>query len=283
MGHRRLLKLGARCALAILACGAAAHGQTPPAAAPAPSAQPPPETATAEAQPDALALLRKELAAQRAELEAQRELGYFAYISNGRTPGEVSLTEDKMVGGRLFARHRGLRLTLGVSGYTLRNVVQEQRVDTGATIGATAVTVYDQRESAVGLDLSFDNGPLRLRSEFTVRAVRAAPGKHPLYLGIQGLHEADRNDWDGYLLGAWQLPWLGIEPFLFVEAFHFFSPTSDGALIGSAGFNVHFNPAVQLKLQWASGFLFEDFGSLRRGAAKNEDSQVVTTRLVVAF
>jgi hypothetical protein len=36
--------------------------------------------------------------------QAPWEFGYFAYVSNGRTPGQVALTEDKMFGARLPTR-----------------------------------------------------------------------------------------------------------------------------------------------------------------------------------
>ena len=44
---------------------------------------------------------------------------YHAYVSNGRTPGEVDLINDKMLGGRAVLRHLwgADSLAIGASGY----------------------------------------------------------------------------------------------------------------------------------------------------------------------
>jgi hypothetical protein len=211
------------------------------------------------------------------------DIGYALYLSNGRTPGALSLTEQKTVGGRLTFRNRRLRLTLGFSGYTGRVVDQQEQLQATGAIGVTIAETVAYQESAFGADLSLDAGPLRVRSEFAFRAVRYDQGKHELFLGVPGLYQASRNEWDWYGLAAWQLPFFGLEPFLYGETYHVPTPGFDGVITLSAGLNIHFNPAVQLKTQYEYGMFFEDLGSLRGGAASKGNPHFLTARLVVAF
>ena len=55
---------------------------------------------------------------------------------------------------------------------------------------------------------------------------------------------------------AHQLPWAGLEPFLGGEVQQQPSVVADGVVVASAGVNIHFNPAVQLKTQLTRAMFF---------------------------
>jgi hypothetical protein len=205
------------------------------------------------------------------------ELGYHAYVGNSRTPSQVDFTDDKSFGGRVFAGSIGsaVQKKLGISGY----------VGTGSNIERTIVSVdpyvlestetvaYD--EWALGADASLDVGKLRLRSEAMVQRRDYASGK-------RGNMDPDSYRWDAYALAAYQLPWWGLEPYAYLEFMHYPSTRGDSAWIPSVGLNVHFNPAVQLKAQYARALFFDYVTESDRNPADN-DAQNLAIRLVVSF
>lgn len=230
--------------------------------------------------------------------QAGWELGYFAYVTNGRTPGEVSLTEDKLVGGRLFARRSGAtRLTLGASGLwghyadTSRQVTSLDPLSTRTTVGVA------YREWVAGVDVALDAGRLRLRSEAVFRSVaydeghRAPPYAQPgvfnitntsFARGFTGVYAPDTNQWDAYLLVAYQLPWLGIEPFAYAEFYRWPTPVGDGIWVASAGLNVHLGSSALIKLQYAFDHAFADVDKPFE-SQNSPEIHLLATRLVLAF
>ncbi len=205
------------------------------------------------------------------------ELGYHAYVGNSRTPSQVDFTDDKSFGGRVFAGSTGsaVQKKFGLSGY----------VGTGSDIQRTIVSVepyvleteqtvaYD--EWALGADASLDVGGLRLRSEAMVQRRDYEPGK-------RGNMRPDGYSWDAYALAAYQLPWGGLEPYAYLEFMHYPSTRGDSAWIPSVGLNVHFNPAVQLKAQYARALFFDYVTESDRTPSDN-DAQNLAVRLVVSF
>ena len=213
------------------------------------------------------------------------ELGYHLYVTNGRTPGEVSLSEDnKLIGGRIFATWtRPVRLTIGASGFLARER-QGERIVTSVeplTIKDKIDVAYDER--AGGVDLSLDWQRLRLRSEFTARHVNYEPYKRALVWGEPGLYDPDHTDWDYYVLGAYRLPWWGLEPYAYFEIYDFRTPVSDGFLTSSVGLNIHFTAAAQLKFQFADSRAFRNVDTLTLLKGPQSWNEVVALRLVLAF
>jgi hypothetical protein len=178
------------------------------------------------------------------------QLDYHAYVSNGRTPGIVALTDDKMVGGRLVvSTMRPHALAFGVSGIRGRYVDQQVNVDvvTGETTRPTTV-LYD--EYALGFDASIDLGGLRLRGEVALRNKRYGTGqREPAW--APGVYTADGNEADAYLLAAYRIPRSRLEPYLYGEWYRWPTPLGEDVLTGSGGLNYYFTPAIQLKLQFS--------------------------------
>jgi hypothetical protein len=211
------------------------------------------------------------------------QLGYYAYLTNGRSLGEVSMTEDnKMVGGRVFATtSRPFRMTLGLSGFL-------DRFDstTANSLGpfvyeGLADTAFDER--GLGADVSMDIGALRLRSEFTLRNIVYDTGLHPSN-GF-GVYYPDRNDVDYYLLAAYQLPWLGLEPYLYGEIYRSTFPFGAIMAVSSVGLNIHFNAAAQIKAQFSQNAFLDNLLTWTHdtpGGATN-DVGLLSARFVLAF
>jgi hypothetical protein len=204
--------------------------------------------------------------------------GYVAYVSNGKTAGTLDVNDDKAFGARLTAATtRPAHLTFGLSGYTGRY----SNVETAAS-GDLAVTSHETvgyRQWDFGADVSLDLDAFRLRSEGVLERVEYRQGHRDTVLGIPGTQWPDRTVWAYYLLGAYQLPWWGLEPYLSGEFFRYPSPLSEGAVIPGAGLNVHFSTEVQLKTQFARAHFF-DFDGKSHG---QQDTSMLASRLVLAY
>lgn len=210
------------------------------------------------------------------------ELGYFAYLSNGRTPGQVSLIEQKMFGGRVFARTtRPYRLTLGLSAFSGR-YSDQTRTGTLPPVIFINTEVVGYREQGYGADASLDLGNLRLRSEVAFHHVVYVPGERDSLLG-PGTFTPNHNDWDAYGLAAYQLPWWGLEPFLYYEFYHFPTPIAEDISYYSAGLNIHFNAFAQLKLQYSHSVFDQPVGPPTGIIASEQAFDFLGARLVLAF
>jgi hypothetical protein len=205
------------------------------------------------------------------------QLDYHAYVSNGRTPGVVSLTENKMFGGRLALSKRGM--AFGLSALRGHYVDQEINLDpvTGATERSTTVS-YD--EVGVGADASIDVGALRLRGELAVRHKRYGRG-HREVSWVPGVYTADGDEADGYALAAYRVPGTHLEPYLYGEWYRWPTPLGQDALTGSAGLNVYFTPAIQLKLQFSVEGRVN--GRDPRLLDYNSRSEFLASKLVMGF
>jgi len=206
------------------------------------------------------------------------QLGYHAYLANGRGPSQVDLGEEKAFGGRVFATSLGgsLKATFGVSGYRGTETDIQKTVVSVAPYELEIEEVGHMDEWSVGADASLDAGPLRLRAEGMVKSRYAAHGKPRLY------NEPDAHYWDGYVLAAYALPWLGLEPYGYFEVMHSPSDLGDTVLIPSAGVNVHFNPSAQLKTQYGHAS-FHDYSIESDRNPSDNNVHNVSARLVVSF
>jgi hypothetical protein len=141
--------------------------------------------------------------------------------------------------------------------------------------------VVEGEEVGLGLDLSLDIDSLRIRSEGVVHFVRYVDGRRPpVTVGRPDAFRPDQNEYDGYVLIAYRLPWLGLEPFAYGELNHFASLFGDEQAILSLGLNIHFTPFAQLKTQVSRALFFDldeegDFG--------RNDMTLLFSRLAVAF
>lgn len=209
------------------------------------------------------------------------DVDYHAYVSNGRTPGQLDPTEDKLLGGRLaLSRTQPFALTLGASGFYSRYSDKRARVVSYAPPEYVRDEVVAFDEAGVGADLAVDAGKLRVRSEFALNRRAYDDGKHePGW--IPGTYFPSRVFWGAYGLVAYDTGFAGLEPYLYGELDRNMLPTSDAIVTPSVGLNVHFTPATQLKLQYSHSkqFDFEDKGR----DLSQETLQFFASRLVVAF
>lgn len=213
------------------------------------------------------------------------ELGYYATISNGRTVGQLDLTDDKMTGGRVYAQfRRGWRGTFGLSALAGRFSDQNRVIRTFLPLVVDRTELIAYNEQVAGADVAIDAGNLRLRSEVIHRRVVYDPGKRETVVGAgPGFYVPDHLETNWYGLGAYQLRWWGLEPFLYAEVLRFPQYLGTGVIMFAPGFNIHFNAAAQLKLQYEKFFLYEDLDHLRQGNSAGNDGSIYMLRLVLAF
>jgi len=225
-------------------------------------------------------------------------LEYFAHVSNGRTPLEFDLSDDKGIGGRLALSWDGdgQRATVGVSSFygTFEDIRKEINVEDATSAGQGFFdwnTFYAYDEYVWGADLAYDLGPVRFRSEGVARWVYYEEGKRQPVFNTNGdpRYTPDRLEWDFYGLAAYRTPW-SIEPYVMAEAAHksFLLPKFGGevrdtsadalAIAYSAGLNIRLTPRVQLKSQFAFLRLFTI-----ENMKHQWDVPIVYTRLVSSF
>jgi hypothetical protein len=214
---------------------------------------------------------------------ADWELGYMAYLSNGRTPGGVDPTDDKMFGGRVYAsRRRPWGLQVGLSGLTGRYSDRQARLTSLMPVVYTQVEATAYREIDLGADVSLDIGRLRLRSEFSRGQYVYEPGKRsPDYFSVNGGQLSDSVQLDWYALAAYRLPWFNLEPYVYFEYFRWPTGLGQGFMAPSAGLNVYFTAAAQLRIQYLQNMFYKDLGNLTR--APELDKKILMARLVLGF
>jgi hypothetical protein len=194
-------------------------------------------------------------------------LAYHAYVSNGRTPGSVDLSDDKMVGGRLMASTtRPYHMAFGVS--AMYGTYSDH---------ATPEVAYS--EAGYAADGSLDAGAWRLRAELTVRHVEYAPGKH-MELAA-GEFAPNAHIADAYVLAAYRIPETRFEPFAYAESYRVPDDAGDLQLQGSVGVTTFFTPSIQLKLQALHArFFYSDHFAL---SANQETETYVGAKLVMGL
>jgi hypothetical protein len=157
----------------------------------------------------------------------------------------------------------------------------EKRVTSFMPFSVTRVFTVRGTEWGVGADFSLDLGALRLRTEGIMRQRRFEDGKRPaITFGPPGSLEPDRNEFDSYMLAAYRLPWLGLEPFGYAELNHVVTMWGDEQAILGGGLNVHFTAFASLRTQ-LSRALFFDLDA--PGSFSQHNMTLLYSRLVVAF
>lgn len=208
-------------------------------------------------------------------------LDYHAYVSNGRGQSQLDLTDNKTIGGRLVLHtNRPFTIRIGASGFAgwVENGVKEPTV-TPEGIRVVQRFPVEYAEQGIAADISIDVGDFRLRTEVQARRVLFDEGKRPpRTLGPA----ADRNEVGAYVLGAYRLPWAGLEPFVFMDFLKWPSVLGEGGLLPSAGLNVHFSPAVVLKTQYTYLKLV-DFEQEPRAPFEDSHLHLLLSRLAIAF
>ena len=186
------------------------------------------------------------------------ELGYAGTFSNGRQEiSNINFDNNFGVGGRVYARRDTghVNTTLGLS-YFMGKVRTNEVDAVLSSSGINGVGLVDKTNSAytehvAGADVSVDIDATRIRAEAIVRRQVFVPGKRDAGNPLFSPGSFTPNQWqeNAYVLIANQLPWGGIEPYLWGEAEEQPNSIGDLVLSGSVGVNVHFNSSIQWKSQ----------------------------------
>jgi len=147
-------------------------------------------------------------------------------------------------------------------------------------LGIESTETVAYRQWDVGADVSLDINSFRIRTELAVERIDYDAGKLEPALGIPGQYWPNRLIWGWYSIAAYQLPWLGLEPYLSCELYRYPTPLSEAVVVPGAGLNIHINTEVQIKSQFTRAHFF-DFN----GAADHsyQDVSMFATRLVIAY
>ena len=210
------------------------------------------------------------------------DFGYDLYVSNGRMLASVDFSDDKALGGRVYAKtRRPFPMQFGASFFsgTTQNYSKAPGVnDMGQVIlKRTETLAYSERD--FGLDLSIDVDALRIRAEVVAKTVVWDPGKRGTTLGVLNANVTNSG---GYLLLAYRLPWLGLEPMIVGEYLRYPNPAyGDVYVVPGGGLNVYINSAVTLRTQYSYARTL----SVRKTSRdySNNYLHVLAARLIIAF
>jgi hypothetical protein len=221
------------------------------------------------------------------------EIGYALHVTNGRTPLDFDLSEDKAVGARLYYALESDfgRLVLGTSGYWGTYLDQQRQYTPMAKSIVSLVDVVKYTEEVLGFDVALDVGDLRVRSELVLRWINYSDGKSQRALlqdGSTGFLP-NRLEYAGYAMVAYRTPWY-VEPYLEAEtasksavvprwAGEGTSGESNSAsLFLSAGFNIELTTHTLFKTQVVWDTAYD-----RQYKNKITDSPILFVRVVDSF
>jgi hypothetical protein len=162
-------------------------------------------------------------------ISAGSELGYSLHVSNGRSPLDFDLSEDKAIGARVYYAHdaEATRMVLGASGYLGTYLDTEKVINLSAATQSasfanddlyTVNTTVDFAEQVLGLDAALDIGQLRVRSEAVLRWVNYEADKSERISTPDGSVQylPNRLEWSAYALAAYRTPFR-LEPYVQLE------------------------------------------------------------------
>lgn len=223
------------------------------------------------------------------------EIAYRAWLTNGRTEENwLDYTNDKAFGGRVFVRNESGKVRTQIGASYHHGKVENKVVDiTGAPpftedVEFNAYSTMAYHEDIFGLDLSMDIVDTRIRLEGISQLRRYEEGKRPtngVEMSVPGTEQPDGWRQSAYLIVAQQLPWWGLEPYLYGEVMRQdWAIAGDGLALASVGLNIHFTPQAMLKTQGTMSYFFkwkqdEDFP----GDPTLNNTKSITSRLVLAF
>lgn len=212
------------------------------------------------------------------------ELGYAAYVTNGRAPFLEDPTDGKAFGARIFANLNGTNhtLRLGASGFA-GDSLEKDKVLTISSSGPSVVTSnkYRYKEWALGGDLSLDWKKLRVRTEGMVHRVDHGDSPHePVAFAEPGTTHPDRFEYYWYSIFAYRMG--AFEPYTYTEL-KYLSPRDgafDMAYLPGLGLNIYFSPYAQLKTQYVAAKFYRLADG---GDASDRDFRLLDSRFVLSF
>ncbi|WP_437578396.1 hypothetical protein [Sorangium sp. So ce887] len=177
------------------------------------------------------------------------ELGYNAYVSNGRTENApFAFDDNRGFGGRLHASYEDpgkLTLKLGASFIASRS--RDWVSDT--KLGEFAPTIHSTwalREYVGAGDVSLDVGKTRLRAEAAVIRAVFEEGKRQ---GGFGFFAPNAWKTSAYAVAAHRLDFLNMEPFVIGATVHAPFSGHDTMFQVGGGLNFYITPDVTLRTQ----------------------------------
>lgn len=210
-------------------------------------------------------------------------IGYHAGVSNGRQRSLVDFTDNKSVNGRVWARYnRKVELQMGLTGWW--GIMEDIRKDLTSIdpVEIEIVETIKRKEWALGADFSLDIGGTKVRAEGLVHSSRYARGQRApaaLLLSPVGTFDADRIMWGAYLTLAHRIAWF--EGYFQYDWHHIPSRFGDAGALYGPGFNLHFSPHAQLKVQYGYLHFFDMFAN--DGDHSVHNFHEVAIRWVLAF
>lgn len=178
------------------------------------------------------------------------ELGYRAYVSNGRMDqSQLEVDPFKLFGGRLYARYTGeVNALLGMSGFYNQEATIEKSIESfdPFLVGSERTEQYE--EWGIAGDLSLDVGDLRTRTEIVLNQREYVDGLRAQVPGSP-VYRIDETRWNVYNILAYRLPWGGLEPFSYIEYARRPTATDNSSWVLSGGLIEHLAEGTQLKFQ----------------------------------
>jgi hypothetical protein len=212
------------------------------------------------------------------------ELGYAAYVTNGRAPYLEDQTDGKAGGARLFANLSGKNslLKLGLSGYAGDSLEKIKSLSISNGQPSIAVSnAYRYKEWALGGDVSLDWKRLRIRTEGLVHRVDHGDSPHePVAFAQPGTTHPNRYEYYWYSIFAYRLGW--IEPYTYTEL-KYLSPRDgsfDMSYLPGLGLNIYFSAYAQLKAQYVATKFYRVADG---GDASDKNFRLIDTRFVLSF
>lgn len=212
------------------------------------------------------------------------ELGYAAYVTNGRAPYLEDPTDGKALGARAYASIRGENhtLKLGVSGYWGDSLEKNKRlVFNNGNPSVVTTDKYHYNEYSIGGDLSLDWQKLRVRTEGLVHRVDHGSSPHePVSFSEPGTTHPDRYEYYWYSIFAYRLG--DFEPYTYTEL-KYTSPRDgnfDLTYLPGLGLNIYFSPYAQLKTQYVAAKFYRVADG---GDASDRNFRLIDSRFVLSF
>ncbi len=212
------------------------------------------------------------------------ELGYAAYVTNGRAPFLEDPTDGKAGGARAYATFSSTNhtLKLGLSGYA-GDSLEKNKVLTISTTGPSVAisNKYRYKEWAIGGDLSLDWKALRVRTEGLVHRVDHGDSPHELVSFAEpGTTHPNRYEYYWYSIFAYRIGMF--EPYTYTEL-KYLSPRDgsfDMTYLPGLGLNLYFSPYAQLKTQYVAAKFYRVADG---GDASDHNFRLLDSRFVLSF
>jgi hypothetical protein len=212
------------------------------------------------------------------------ELGYAAYITNGRAPFLEDPTDGKAFGARAFATFTGTShsLRLGASGFAGDSLEKNKVLTISSSGPSVAISnKYRYKEWAVGGDLSLDWKKLRVRTEGMVHRVDHGDSPHePVSFSEPGTTHPNRYEYYWYSIFAYRMG--AFEPYTYTEL-KYLSPRDgsfDMTYLPGLGLNIYFSPYAQLKTQYVAAKFYRLADG---GDASSHNFRLLDSRFVLSF